>query len=128
MRERIRKSEWLFVEGYVFANPETGQGAMREAIRQAKAARHEGRAHLLGGVRRRGVRRRFPCRTGPDRSAVLQRHRGDGRHRAADAAEAFAKLCEVVPAAVVTDGPNGAFVRYGGARRMCRPSRASRRT
>ena len=30
--ERISKSEWLFVEGYVFANPDTGQGAIREAI------------------------------------------------------------------------------------------------
>src|SRR3984957_10949897 len=34
--ERIRKSEWLFIEGYVFANPDTGQGAIREAIRLAK--------------------------------------------------------------------------------------------
>src|SRR5436190_14445214 len=33
---RIRRSEWLFVEGYVLANPETGQGAVREAIRIAK--------------------------------------------------------------------------------------------
>src|SRR5205085_10757346 len=35
--ERIRKSEWLFVEGYVLANPATGQGAVREAVKQAKA-------------------------------------------------------------------------------------------
>src|SRR5262249_21511291 len=34
--ERIKNSQWLFVEGYVFANPETGQGAIREAIRLAK--------------------------------------------------------------------------------------------
>ena len=34
--QRIRNSEWLFVEGYVFANPTTGQGAIREAIRVAK--------------------------------------------------------------------------------------------
>src|SRR6478609_3787234 len=32
----IRSSEWLFVEGYVFANPDTGQGAIREAIRIAR--------------------------------------------------------------------------------------------
>src|SRR6267154_1146448 len=48
--ERIRDSEWLFVEGYVLANPDTGQGAVRDAV----------------------------------------------------------------PAAVVTAGPNGAFVRFGG--------------
>ncbi len=33
---RIRDSEWLFIEGYVFANPETGQTAILEAIRLAK--------------------------------------------------------------------------------------------
>src|SRR6266481_3927388 len=34
--QRIKAAEWLFVEGYVFANPDTGQGAIREAIRLAK--------------------------------------------------------------------------------------------
>src|SRR5438067_2217545 len=32
----IQNSEWLFIEGYVFANPSTGQTAIREAIRLAK--------------------------------------------------------------------------------------------
>src|SRR5436309_2454650 len=36
--ERIKKSEWLFIEGYVFANPQTGQTAIREAIKIAKAS------------------------------------------------------------------------------------------
>src|SRR5207253_3165253 len=34
--ERIKKSEWLFIEGYVFANPATGQTAIREALALAK--------------------------------------------------------------------------------------------
>ena len=34
--ERIKAAEWLFIEGYVFANPETGQGAIREAIQVAR--------------------------------------------------------------------------------------------
>src|SRR5213079_980302 len=34
--ERIKNSAWLFIEGYVFANPATGQTAIREAIRVAK--------------------------------------------------------------------------------------------
>src|SRR5436309_14655110 len=34
--ERIKNSEWLFIEGYVFANPATGQTAIREAIQLAK--------------------------------------------------------------------------------------------
>src|SRR6266403_1272986 len=32
----IKNAEWLFIEGYVFANPETGQTAIREAIKLAK--------------------------------------------------------------------------------------------
>ena len=35
--DKIAAAEWLFVEGYVFANPHTGQHAIREAIRAAKA-------------------------------------------------------------------------------------------
>src|SRR5271163_441333 len=34
--ERIKNSEWLFIEGYVLANPNTGQGAVREAVKLAK--------------------------------------------------------------------------------------------
>src|SRR4030095_10652383 len=29
---RIKNSEWVFIEGYVFGNPNTGQTAIREAI------------------------------------------------------------------------------------------------
>src|SRR6516164_7706865 len=34
--ERIKNSEWLFIEGYVLANPNTGQGAVRRALKLAK--------------------------------------------------------------------------------------------
>src|SRR5262245_27238487 len=34
--ERVKNAEWLFVEGYVFANPNTGQEAIRAAVRLAK--------------------------------------------------------------------------------------------
>ena len=39
-----------------------------------------------------------------------------------DAAEAFAKLKGIVPACVVTDGPNGAFVRYRRRRSATSPA------
>src|SRR6478735_9363001 len=35
--DRVKNSEWLFVEGYVFANPDTGQGAIRRALEVARA-------------------------------------------------------------------------------------------
>src|ERR1043165_2739761 len=34
--DRVKNSEWLFIEGYVFANPDTGQKAITEAIKIAK--------------------------------------------------------------------------------------------
>ena len=112
--DRVAAAEWLFVEGYVFANPNTGQHAIREALRVAKANR---------------TRVALTCS-----EAFVPQVFGDVFHEAlkqsdllfanateavavaggADAHEAFARLKGMVPNAVVTDGPNGAFVRYAG--------------
>ncbi len=127
--ERIKNSEWLFIEGYVFANPHTGQGAVREAIKLAKTARRQDRPDLLGCVHRQRLRRCVPRRAQADRPAVLQRQRSRrGDARAATAEEAFAKLKDMVPSCVVTDGPHGAYIRHEGSKCTCRPSRATRRT
>jgi sugar/nucleoside kinase (ribokinase family) len=111
---RLKKSEWLFVEGYVFANPQTGQGAIREAIRVA---------------RQHGVKVALTCS-----EAFVPQVFGDAFYEAlavaellfcnaseacavtgaTSAEEAFGRLADRVPSAVVTDGPNGAFVRHGG--------------
>jgi sugar/nucleoside kinase (ribokinase family) len=110
---RIKKSEWLFAEGYVLANPDTGQGAVREAVRQAKA--HGTKVALT-------CSEAFIVEVFGDafRSALAQTDllfcnasEAMAVTGAADAARAFAKLRDVVPAAVVTDGPNGAHVRFG---------------
>jgi sugar/nucleoside kinase (ribokinase family) len=112
--QRIGKSEWLFAEGYVLANPDTGQGAVREAIKQAKA---------------QGTKVALTCSEAfivevfgdAFRAALAQTdllfcnaNEAKAVTGAADAAGAFARLRDVVPAAVVTDGSNGAYVRYGG--------------
>lgn len=111
---RVQNSEWLFIEGYVFANPETGQHAIRQAVSIAKAA---------------GTKVALTCS-----DAFIPAVFGDAFHdalrqsdllfcnapeacavtTAETSQDAFAKLKELVPNAVVTDGPNGAFVRYGG--------------
>lgn len=112
--ERIGKSEWLFVEGYVLANPETGQGAVREAIKLAK---------------QHGTKIALTC----SEAFIVQVFTDAFRAALADAdllfcnaAEAmavtgqpdakssFEKLREVTPSAVVTDGPNGAYIRHAG--------------
>jgi sugar/nucleoside kinase (ribokinase family) len=111
---KIAAAEWLFVEGYVFANPHTGQHAVREAIRSAKAG---------------GTRIALTCS-----DAFVPQVFGDAFQEAlresdllfcntveavavaggTDARDAFVKLKGVVPSCVVTDGPNGAFVRHEG--------------
>ncbi len=111
---RITNSEWLFIEGYVFANPETGQHAIREAVKIAKA--NQTRIALtcsdafVPGVFADPFHEALRqsdllfCNA-PEATAVTGE---DDPHKA------FAKLQSMVPNAVVTDGPNGAFVRYNG--------------
>jgi sugar/nucleoside kinase (ribokinase family) len=104
----------LFVEGYVLANPDTGQGAVREAIARARA--HGTKVALT-------CSEAFIVQVFGDafRAALAQTDllfcnasEAQAVTGAADAAGAFARLRNVVPAAVVTDGANGAHVRYGG--------------
>lgn len=111
---RIKKSEWLFIEGYVFANPATGQSAIRKAVEIAKA---------------NGVKIAITCSDafivevfGEAFFAALKHAdllfcnatEAQAATKTGDAKAAFAKLKDLVPNAVVTDGPNGAFVRYNG--------------
>jgi sugar/nucleoside kinase (ribokinase family) len=112
--ERIKNTDWLFIEGYVFANPHTGQGAIREALRLAK---------------KHGVKVAVTCS-----EAFIVHGFGDAFHEALrqtdllfcnatearavagaqTAEEAFGKLKGMVPSAVVTNGPHGAYVRHAG--------------
>jgi sugar/nucleoside kinase (ribokinase family) len=108
----IRESEWLFVEGYLFANPETGQQAVREAVSIAKESGTKiaitcseafivqvfGKA-LHDALKQADL---FFCNAS-EANAVANTH---------DAEDAFARLKAIVPNCVVTDGPNGAFIRW----------------
>jgi sugar/nucleoside kinase (ribokinase family) len=111
---RLAQSEWLFIEGYVFANPQTGQGAIREAIRVAK---------------KHGVKIAITCSEAfvvsvfgdPFFEALAQtdflfcnRSEACAVTGAESAEDAFKRLADKVPSCVVTDGPHGAYVRYGG--------------
>jgi sugar/nucleoside kinase (ribokinase family) len=106
-RDLIAKSAWLFIEGYLFANPDTGQEAIREAVAVARDA---------------GTRIAVTCSEAFIPNVTLKHTdllfcnatEGCAVANAADAAEAFAKLKSVVPNTVVTDGPNGAYIRWQG--------------
>jgi len=112
--QRIANSQWLFIEGYVLANPETGQGAVREAVRQAKAVGTKIAltcseafiVQVFGDAFRDTLKEASLLFCNSSEAMAVT--------GADEASTAFARLREVVPAAVVTDGPNGAFVRYEG--------------
>ena len=112
--DAVAHSEWLFIEGYVFANPETGQHAIRQAINIAKE---------------NGTKVALTCS-----DAFIPQVFGDAFREAlaqsdllfcnaveaqavtgqSDVRAAFEQLKDLVPSAVVTDGPHGAHLRYGG--------------
>lgn len=112
--ERIKNSDWLFIEGYVFANPATGQTAIREAIRLAK--KHGTKiaitcsdafiVHVFGDALNEALKDAdlFFCNES-EACAVAN---------AKTAEEAFKKLNHNIPSVVVTNGPHGVFIRHDG--------------
>ena len=114
--DRIARSQWLFIEGYLFANPHNGQTAIFEAISCAK---------------KHGTKIAVTC----SEAFVVQAF-GDALQRAlADTALLFANETEAsalaalpapdgekafdilrrrFPSVVVTSGPKGAYISHGG--------------
>ncbi len=111
--QRIANSEWLFIEGYVFANPETGQMAIIAAIEAAKKSGTKIAItcsdafipQVFGGPFAEALKSTdLLFANGPESMAITG---------CEDTASAFAALAKIVPNCVVTDGPNGGFVRFG---------------
>lgn len=112
-RERIASSKWLFIEGYVFANPDTGQHAIREAIRIARAENTKIALtcsdsfipEVFGSVFQEALTQSDLVFCNATESMAIT--------KSDSPRQAFEKLQQIIPACVVTDGPNGAFVRFG---------------
>jgi sugar/nucleoside kinase (ribokinase family) len=110
----IKNSDWLFIEGYLFANPETGQTAIREAIRLAK--QHETKIAITCSDAF------VPQVFGDALGAALEHAdlffcneaEACAIAKADSAEEAFKKLNGKVPSVVVTNGPHGAYIRHEG--------------
>ncbi len=117
--ERIKNSEWLFIEGYVFANPDTGQGTIRKAIALAKA--HGTKVALtcseafvvevFGGPFHEALSQADLLFCNETEAVAVAKA---AHANVAHAEDAFAKLKTLVPSVVVTAGPKGAFIRHGG--------------
>jgi sugar/nucleoside kinase (ribokinase family) len=110
----IKESEWLFIEGYVFANPQTGQGAIRKAIALAKKhgvkiAMTASEAFVVNAFKE-------PFFEALKQADLLFCNATEGCAvtEAETPREAFAKLRRIVRNCVLTDGANGAYVRYEG--------------
>jgi sugar/nucleoside kinase (ribokinase family) len=111
---RLKDADWLFIEGYVFANPQTGQGAIREALRLARqhgvkvavTCSEAFIVNVFGAAFREALGRADLLFCNASEACAVT--------GAGGAAEAFARLKEQVPSAVVTDGPEGAYVRHAG--------------
>jgi sugar/nucleoside kinase (ribokinase family) len=112
--ERIKDSEWLFIEGYVFANPDTGQTAIREAIKIAK--QHQTRIaitcseafipQVFGEALNQALDQADLLFCNEAEACSLSNGRNAG--------EAFEKLKGRIPSLVVTNGSHGAYIRHDG--------------
>ncbi len=112
--ERIKSSEWLFIEGYVFANPATGQTAIREAIALAK--KHKTRIALtcsdafvpnvFGAAFNDALAQADLLFANEAEACALA--------KTTTAEDAFKQLKGVVPSVVVTNGPHGVYMRHAG--------------
>ena len=114
-RALIEQSAWLFIEGYLLSNNEPGQEAVREAVAIAKANGTKVAltcsdafiVHVFGAALHEtlGQTDLFFCNAS-EACAVAN---------APDAPTAFEKMKGIVPNVVVTDGPDGAYIRWEGA-------------
>jgi sugar/nucleoside kinase (ribokinase family) len=110
--ERIKDSEWLFIEGYVFANPATGQTAIREAIRIAKQHRTKIAVTCSEPFIPRAFNEPFKDALRQTDLLFCNESEACAITGARNAEEAFVKLLHEVPSVVVTNGPHGAYVRH----------------
>ncbi len=109
--ERVAASKWLFIEGYVFANPETGQHAIRQAIEVARESNTKIALTCSDGFVPEVFHDAFHEALAQSDLLFCNANEAMSVTGADTVQKAFDMLREMVPACVVTNGPEGAFVR-----------------
>jgi sugar/nucleoside kinase (ribokinase family) len=110
--QRIAASKWLFVEGYVFANPDTGQLAVREALEAAKAGHTKIALTCSDAFVPEVFSDAFHAALGESDLLFCNAVEAMAVTKMPNVEAAFEKMKGIVPACVVTDGPQGAYVYY----------------
>lgn len=112
--ELVRRSSWLFVEGYLFANPDLGLSAVKKAVQFASASDTRVALTLSASwviaTQREGLMSVLPqvnLLFANDEEACALAGTGSVE-------ESIPKLLELVPEVVVTAGERGAFHAVGG--------------
>src|SRR5436309_9536675 len=111
--EQIKSAEWLFVEGYLFANPAHGQGAIRQALQLAKKHGVKVAVTCSDAFVPESFGDAFAEALGQTDLLFCNSREARAVAGAETAEAAFAKLRHIVPSCVVTNGPGGAYVRHG---------------
>lgn len=112
--DAIAHSEWLFIEGYVFANPDTGQHAIREAISLAKEHGTKVALTCSDAFVPEVFSEAFHAALKDSDLLFCNAVEAQAVSGTTDVDTAVTKLRSMLPGVVVTDGPHGAHVWYGG--------------
>ncbi|RMF39246.1 MAG: adenosine kinase [Planctomycetota bacterium] len=112
--DRIARSKWLFIEGYVFANPDTGQHAIRHAMEIARSNGTRIALTCSDAFIPEVFGEAFGAALAESDLLFCNAPEAMAVTGCADVESAFARLESRVPNCVVTDGPHGAFVRFEG--------------
>ena len=124
--ESIRRAKWLFIEGYVLANPELGPSTVFSALEMAQA--HGSKIALT--VSDKFIVNCFESQlmTAARRADLIFANEGEAcaLTRTASAAQAMSAMKDICRGAVITLGPAGVLAMYDGEERKvngfpCRP-------
>jgi len=115
-QELIARSKWLFIEGYVFANPNTGPATVKQAINIAKkystkiaiTFSESWVVQAFGDALREAVAQADLVFANEAEAEAFAGCKG--------AKAAFEKMTSQIPAVVVTAGPGGAYLCYNEQR------------